>query len=333
VLLPSEVPTVQISFDEDGRSTGAFVVGANEKERIDIIRDSLLARGRAFIFHGPRGSGKTAMATQLAAIMRRPYAPIPSSEGAPYLASSGGEDVHVRLGPDEARALTDGLEAGGLVHLIGADPRLHGCVARALGEPFRKLILQPLGPSGHPQGEPLSAMASPAALAVFEIPGATEGVLSLDDSWRLTPISFDDLSSSAREAQATGQGYSPKGGGQPETWKDSYGDAGIKGITDALDADPSFSRPSLCEQIVGVLHESDPSFTGPEALSFVSRWLRLVEIQAHGGDGQAARTLAISVRGFVPGQDWEPRLRALVNPWASRLMEAGEASRAAAVAA
>ena len=108
VLLPSEVPPVQISFDEDGRSTGAFVVGANEKERIDIIRDSLLARGRAFIFHGERDSGKSALATQLAAVLARPYMPIPSSQGKPYLVSSGGEGTVVDLSEQGAQDLAKG---------------------------------------------------------------------------------------------------------------------------------------------------------------------------------------------------------------------------------
>jgi hypothetical protein len=310
-------------------SVGAFAIGANEKERIDIIRNALLARDKAFIFHGERGSGKSALATQLAAVLARPYMPIPSSQGKPYLVSSGGEGTVVDLSEQGAQDLAKGLGAGMLVHLTDADPHLQPHVARALADPGEALTLQPLDSSGQPQGAALSASASPASVAIFELSGMAEGELDVADSSQLTPLFFYGLSDTAQEAIANGKGYVPKGGAQAEPWEDTDGGAEVKAVVDVLSRYASPPRSVLCTQILGALRKANPSFSGPEAYSFVERWLRLVEIQAYGGDNMAARTLALSLKGFAPGVDWLPEVRSLVDPRAHSLFVTGEAARAA----
>jgi MoxR-like ATPase len=70
------IPELKIDYDETGASQGDFEVGAAEKERIDLIRNSLSCGDRSFAFRGPPGSGKGEMASQLAAIMRAGFVPI-----------------------------------------------------------------------------------------------------------------------------------------------------------------------------------------------------------------------------------------------------------------
>jgi energy-coupling factor transporter ATP-binding protein EcfA2 len=335
------VPIVQISFDDAGRSTGAFAVGTEEKLRIDIIRDSMVIGDRSFLFHGRRGSGKSALATQMAAILQAPYEPIhgsPADETA-YLVSSGGEESRVLLDPEGAQRLVEGLGSGSLVHLIDIDPGLRAPLARALSVPQGQLTIQPLGEAGWPEGEPTSVLMHHSSLAVFEVSDEAEGTLSPADAAHLTPLFFEGLSQEAGDAKAKGSDYQSRGGGQPQPagWghKGPDGAPEVTAAVQRLESESVLgtgrSRDGLCADVVGLLRKHNPAFSGPDAYRYADHWLRLVEIQAYGGDPGAAKTCSHALRALVPaGGYWERELPALVASWASALGSIGQSDRAGA---
>lgn len=333
-----------IAFDESGqRSVGDFAVGVAEKLRIDLIRDSLALGTQAFIFHGEPDSGKTALASQVAAIVGEPYVPLDSTEvlsgakkGALFKVSTGDDDSIILFDHDQMRMLRAALAHGAVVHLTNADPALQRHLARAVSG-HAGLAIQPLDAGGRPQGQAMSVIPHEGSLAIFEIgPGGPAGSLDMPHASLLTPIHFDGLSPEAVEARDR-DSYSISGGGElvPDaayremSLSDMAQEREIGRVIPALIAsgggghgrDP---RASLQDGIVERLRGANGDLDTPEGRGFVNRWLGMVELQAYAGDRDAVRTLQPVLRAFASAEDLEEaRLGDLLSPWADWLHQAG----------
>jgi len=320
----ADVPMMGIAYDDEGfRSIGPFATGAAEKERIDLARNALAFGDRALTFHGPRGSGKSALATQVAAILAHPYVKLEDRGGEPwetkrYWLAVDGEYYDAHLKAEQMEQLLFALENRAVIHLdnfgqLGLQKALGH--ALQLNEGKREIGVQELDDSGDCVAGLRKVPIHRNTVAIFEItePPATEyPELNLEAVADTSPIYFDEPSDFAqRQMRESGSGYSPSFGGEMRSEngerQDLDPDHDMTYLWEAVDAlnvpeanERVRPRDQLREELTTRLCGLNPAFSTPKGRRFIDKWLSQMEYQAYWGDHRAERTLMLGLQAFLP---------------------------------
>jgi len=328
---PADVPVLKIQFDEDGyRSIGQFIVGAHEKERIDVVRGALVSGERALVFYGPEGVGKSALAEQVAAVSKLGYVKLDSAGVDPahvrdVTITVGGNSYDARLTREQCEQLNRGLKYRALVHVALEQPELQAAIAQAFrsGGDHRLDISLPSGEDGY-DGLHTSVPVQEDGVVIFEVTDDRQTdspCLSPEAASATTPIYFDRVSPAVEEGINAGAPPYVTEFGDPGTGTitslDDYSSqesaekavAEVRAVVDAIDPPRVLNgqvmsrRKALVKQLQESFAEAArPTSASSGSLAFMDSWLEKVEIQAYDGDYRADRTLAIALEPFLPAE-------------------------------
>jgi hypothetical protein len=293
------VPFLKIAYDDKGVSIGRYIVDANTKKRIDLMRSVLDSGERTAFLHGPKGSGKSIFAEQIASVLGYPLIPLNNQLGVPMPIeiTAEGTVYHETLTADTVDALTT-LSEPVLLHVGANLPLLQAALAAAMS-PVGDHTLR-LHPAHF--ADAFEIKIHPATVAIFEVTdGPCMSFSALKDT---TPISFFPLSDYVREHISSGLDDNRQRLRDPvrrtrvrDKDLDKLVNQRTLRIREAAHAlekvFPIRSRIELLKSMHERFTALNPEMRGERGQSFVERVLSQMEMQAWLGDNRADRTASL----------------------------------------